>query len=523
MKAEPLVLSFDFGTQSVRAILFNQKGDTINKVKIEFTPYFSLNAGWAEQHPETYWDNFCAASKQLEELEPERWKDIEAVVVTTIRDTCVCMDENGKVLRPIIVWLDQREIESIGNRISPVKRAILKLVNMYESAVVQSRVSACNWIHDNEPEVFNKIHKFLMLSGFMTYKLTDKMVDSVAAQCGHVPFDYKKKEWQSDYALTSCLFDVKRKHMPDLVQAGETLGYITKEAAEKTGIPEGLPLIATGTDKGCETLGVGVVDNDGASLSFGTTATVQFSTDKYIEPQPFAPAYPAVMKDKSNPEIEIYRGYWMLTWFKKEFAEKECKQAEKLGVSAEQLLNKRLSEIPAGCHGLILQPYWSPGLKNPTARGAVLGFSDVHTRVHLYRAIIEGIGFGLYDGLKTMEKRTGNQIKRLLVSGGGSQSDEVCQITADLFGIPVQKVQTYETAALGAAITGFTAIGVYENLMNAVNGMVHISKDYTPDEKIHELYEDIYQNVYRKIYPSNRKLYDEIARILKNNNQERNA
>ncbi|HKL94356.1 MAG TPA: FGGY-family carbohydrate kinase [Clostridia bacterium] len=517
MQNEPLVLSFDFGTQSVRAILFNQKGDTINKVKIEFVPYFSLNSGWAEQQPETYWDNFCAASKKLKELEPERWNDIKAVVVTTIRDTCVCVDESGKVLRPIIVWLDQREIKSIGNRIPSSKKAILKMVNMYDSAVVQSRVSACNWIHDNEPEVFSKIYKFLMLSGFITFKLTDKMVDSSSAQCGHIPFDYKKKEWQSDNALTSCLFDVKRKHMPDLMSSGDTLGYITEAASKETGIPQGLSLIATGSDKGCETLGAGVVDNSGASLSFGTTATVQFSTDKYIEPQPFAPAYPAVIKSKFNPEIEIYRGYWMLTWFKKEFAEKESKQALKLGVSAEELLNKRLREISPGCEGLILQPYWSPGLKTPTARGAILGFSDVHTRVHIYRAIIEGIGFGLYDGLKNLEKRTGNKIERLMVSGGGSQSDEICQITADLFGIPVQKVQTYETSALGAAITAFASIGVYTSLENAVRGMVRVSKEYLPDMKTHEIYEDIYQNVYRKIYPSNRKLYDEIAKILSKN------
>lgn len=510
-----MVLSFDFGTQSVRAILFNKLGETLGKVKIEFTPYFSLQAGWAEQHPETYWENFCLASKKLKEEKTELWGDIKAVAVTTIRDTCVCVDKEGKVLRPAIVWLDQREIDDIGDRIPKSKQTVFKLVNMYDTVQMQCRSSKCNWIHDNEREIFDKMDKYLMLSGYINLKLTGKIIDSVASQIAHIPFDYKKKDWQGENGLTACVFDVKRKHMPDLVEAGEILGYINADASRESGIPEGLPVVASGSDKGCETLGTGVIGRDSASLSFGTTATIQFSTDRYIEPQPFVPAYPAIMKGKYNPEIQIYRGYWMLTWFKKEFAEKECKQAQKLGVSPEQLLNERLREVPVGCDGLILQPYWSPGLKIPNAKGAIIGFSDVHTRVHIYRAIIEGIGFGLYDGLINLEKRTGNKIKRVMASGGGSQSDEICQITADLFGVPVQKVQTYETSALGAAITAFAALKVYPDFKSAVNAMVRVVKEYKPDKESHKKYNEIYHKVYKKIYPANKKLYDEICKLNK--------
>ncbi len=512
---EPLALSFDYGTQSVRAILFNKKGETLGKVKIAFEPYYSTQAGWAEQYPEVYWDKFCEASQKLKAQVPELWDDIVGVSVTTIRDTCVCVDKNGKPLRPIILWLDQRTIPSVGNRIPKAKEHLFKLVNMYDTASMQCTASACNWIHDNEPEVFEKMHKYLMFGGYLTFLLTGNMVDSNAAQCGHIPYNYKKKTWNSSMDLTSCLFDVKVGHMPELVDAGEIMGYITAKASEDTGIKEGLPVIATGSDKGCETLGTGSIGNDSASLSFGTTATVQLTTDKYVEPQPFAPAYPAILKGKYNPEMQIYRGYWMLTWFKQEFAEKEVRQAKELGVSAEVLLNKHLKEIPAGSDGLILQPYWSPGLKIPNAKGAILGFSDVHTRVHLYRAIIEGIGYGLYDGLKTMEKRTGGRVKRVLVSGGGSQSDEICQITADIFGVPVQKPQTYETSALGAAITCFTGLGHFKSFEEAVDNMVHISTEYVPDKKTHSIYDNIYERIYKNIYKTNKKLYTEITKISK--------
>lgn len=518
MEKEPLVLSFDYGTQSVRAILFNQKGETLGKVKIAFEPYFSLNSGWAEQYAEVYWDKLCEASQRLKAEVGELWDQIVGVGCTTIRDTCVCVDKNGKVLRPIILWLDQRKIENVEKRITPSKKRVLNLVNMYEIASNTCKASPCNWISENEPEVFENMHKYMMFSGYMTFKLTGNMVDAVSNQIGHIPFNYKKKKWSRDGELTSCLYDVKRKHMVDLVEAGDKIGEISEQAAKDTGLPVGMTVIATGSDKGCESLGCGSIGSDSASLSFGTTATVQLTTDKYVEPQPFAPAYPAVMKGKFNPEMEIYRGYWMLTWFKKEFAEKECVQAKELGVSAEELLNKRLQEIPAGSDGLILQPYWSPGLKIPNAKGAILGFSDVHTRVHLYRAIIEGIGYGLYDGLRTMEKRTGKRVKRVLVSGGGSQSDEICQITADMFGVPVQKVQTYETSALGCAITTFTGLGYFNSFEEAVGKMVRISKEYKPDKKEHKVYSNIYEKVYKNIYKSNKKLYTEISKIAKGGN-----
>lgn len=121
-------------------------------------------------------------------------------------------------------------------------------------------------------------------------------------------------------------------------------------------------------------------------------------------------------------------------------------QAAAEGCSAEDLLNRRLEEIPAGCEGLLFQPYFTPNITMPTAKGAVIGFSDWHTRIHIYRAIIEGINFALIDGLRQMEKKAGYRMKEIRVGGGGSQSDQICQITADMFGIPVVRTQTHEVA-----------------------------------------------------------------------------
>lgn len=513
MSKEPLVLTIDYGTQSVRAMIFDKEGNEYGKVKIAFEPYYSLKVGWAEQKPEFYWERLCEATQGLKAKAGPLWDRIEALAVTTIRDTVVVVDKNGKPLRDVILWLDQREIENPEKHFGTGLKSLLKMVGMYETALTQCRTSPCNWIHENEPEVWNNMYKYLMFSGYVNFRLTGEMKDSVANQIGHIPFDYKNKRWNTPRSLISTLFDITAEYMPELVEPGSVIGRITKEAARDTGIPEGLTVIASGSDKGCETLGSGCVDSTGASLSLGTTATVQMTTDRYIESEMFVPSYPAVLNGKYNPEIEIYRGYWMLSWFKHEFAQKEEKEAERLGISAEEILNEHLKDVPPGCDGLVLQPYWSPGIRHPNARGSILGFADCHTRSHLYRAIIEGIGFGLYDGLLAIQKKTKIKVKFISVGGGGSQSDEICQITANLFGLPVRKVQTYEAASLGAALTAFTGIGVYSSFEEAAGKMIRFVEEYKPDMKEHEFYHKMYKNVYKNIYPNNKKIYDQIKKV----------
>jgi len=301
---------------------------------------------------------------------------------------------------------------------------------------------------------------------------------------------------------------VPKTKLCNLVNPGTVIGEITKKASMETGINEGIPFVATASDKGCETIGLSCTTSDKGAISFGTTATIQYTTDKYVEPQRFFPAYPGAINGKYNPEIEIYRGYWLISWFKREFAEKEVAEADRLNVSAEELLNSRLKEIPPGCNGLILQPYFTPGVAMPNARGAVIGFSDIHTRIHIYRAIIEGINFALIDGMKMLEERIGTKTKEIYIAGGGAQSDEIAQITANMFGLPVIKTQTHEAAVIGSAALAFTAIDIYEDIDIALNNMVHIEKRFEPDMEEYVIYRKLYSEIYCKIFDKLRPLYD---------------
>ena len=327
------------------------------------------------------------------------------------------------------------------------------------------------------------------------------------------PFDYKKQVWAKKYQLSKRLFPVEREKLPVLVQPGELLGRIAINAAQQSGIKKGIPVIACGSDKGCETLGAGVINARMASLSFGTTATVQTLSGKYIEPIKYLPAYPASVPGFYNPEVEIFRGFWMITWFKKEFAHKEVEKAQKLGIPAEEVLNLCLERTHPGAMGLVVQPYWGPGLDHPDAKGAMIGFGDVHTKDHVYRAVIEGLGFALWEGMGKIQRKTRIKIEKAAVSGGASQSDEICRITADIFNLPMEKGQTHETSGLGAAILVARGLEWYSNLDEAVCNMVHIKKIFEPNVNHVKIYKALYSQVYTKMYSALAPLYSQIREI----------
>ena len=226
-------------------------------------------------------------------------------------------------------------------------------------------------------------------------------------------------------------------------------------------------------------------------------------------------AYRAVFNDMYNAESEIYRGFWLLSWFVREFGTQERIDAEKEHCAPEQLLDKYIEKLPPGCEGLLLQPYWTPGIVNPTSRGAVIGFADYHTHFHLYRAIIEGITFELFHSMRIMEKRSGLQIDEVFVAGGGARSDVVCQITADVFGLPVKRIQTHEACSIGASMVAFVAKGIFESYDEAIKHMVHETDVFSPREKEHETYMDLYHGAYRKIFGRLEPIYRRIIKITK--------
>ena len=507
------LLAIDNGTQSVRAMVFDQQGELVAKSKVEIEPYVSPQPGWAEQNPEYFWTSLCEACQQLWPMLDIPKSGIKAVALTTQRATVVNLDSDGKPLRPAILWLDQRELDVLPSMgLFDFLVRILRKKDAIDGFRAQAEA---NWIERCQPEIWRRTDKFLMLSGYHTFRLTGRYTDAVASQVGYLPFDYTRQDWAGKRDWKWRALPIRREMLPSLVPAGGMLGHITDQAERDTGIPEGLPLIAAGADKACEVLGSGCVAPNIGSLSYGTTATFNVTTDQYLEVTPPYPAYPAVLPGSFNAETVVQRGYWLVSWFKREFGLRERRLAAERGTTPEKLFDDLLSSVPPGSLGLILQPYWSSGVgtPGPEAKGAIIGFSDVHTRAHIYRAMIEGITYALREGKELLEKRTAVPIEGLRVSGGGSQSDQIMQITADIFGMTAERPHTFETSGLGAAIAAAVGIGLHADFPTAVARMSRVGATFKPVEEHHHIYNGLYEGVYRKLYQQLRPSYCAIREI----------
>lgn len=511
----PLVLTIDFGTQSVRTALINKCGEIEAIVKRKYEPaYVSPFKGAAEQDPDFYWNNLVECLTELGKENKEKMNRVVGSTISTFRDSSVQLDKDLKPIRNTILWLDQRMAK--GKEKIPFYYWIaFRIVGMTETIKLNRSRTVAHWLKENEPETWNKTYKYVNISTYITFKLSGNLVDSSAAYAGHYPINFKERKWYREKALKAIIYGIPSRMLPEMKQPGEILGEIKPEIAKKCHLPQGIKIYASGSDKACETLGLGALNNHTAAVSYGTASSIEVSNQKYYEPEPFLPAYPAAIKDWYNMEVQVYRGYWMLSWFSKNFAGELMDESKIQKMAVEEILNKDLSKIAPGSDGLVLQPYWGPGLRRPLAKGGIIGFSDVHTRAHLYRAIIEGIAYALREGLEGIEKSQHHKVDSIRISGGGSQSDAICQITADIFGLPVSRVQTIEATSLGAAISTFIAVKEFNNIDEAIKNMSHVVSTFMPNELAHQQYDQLYKKVYLKIYPNLKGVYKDVNKITK--------
>jgi sugar (pentulose or hexulose) kinase len=508
------ILAIDVGTQSVRALLFDAAGALVEKSKIPIQPYVSPRPGWAEQDPHYFWHKLCEACRVLRHSSSVPEDAIAGLALTTQRATVINVDARGEPLRPAIVWLDQRRVETL----EPVRGAwgrLFQISGMAPTVAYLQAEAEANWIRTHEPSVWQRTHKYLLLSGFLTYRLTGEFVDSIGCQVGYLPFDYKALTWSKPWDWKWQAVPMSPDLLPRLVPPTGVLGAITREAAEATGLPEGLPVIAAAADKACEVIGSGAVRPEIGCLSYGTTATINTTHRKYVEVIPLIPPYPAAVPGQYSLEIGISRGFWMVSWFKEEFGHLERWLADELGVEPESLFDDLVNAAPTGSMGLILQPYWSPGIRypGPEAKGAIIGFGGVHTRAHFYRAILEGLAYALRDGKERTERRSRTRITELRVAGGGSQSDAAMQLTANVFGMQAARPHTYETSGLGAAIDAAVGLSLHRDVATAVAAMTRIGRVFDPDPEARRIYDDLYHRVYRRMYERLQPLYEEIREI----------
>ena len=517
------MLVVDIGTQSLRASVFDSKGQVIAFSQKKYDPpYYCPHDGYAEQDPDFYLSELCLATKEMYKANPSVFSHLDGFVMDGFRDSSVILDRDKKPIRNSILWLDQRvTVLPHECNLKWYEKALFKVIGMTDTVKYNAERTPSFWIKENEPHNWNKMAYYCPISAYFNYRITGNLVVSSADCIGHYPINFKKGIWLNKAHPKIDVFGIPPDKLPPLVPVGSVIGTITHAFSKSSEIPEGLPVFASGSDKACETFGNGCIDKNVASISLGTACTIDVVDSKYSEPETFLPSYQAPYKGYYNLEVQIYRGLWMVHWFIDNFGDADIKDAQKSGMTIENYLNKKIESIHPGCDGLVLQPYWGPGLKRPNAKGSIIGFSAIHTRYHLYRAIIEGIAFALREGLDEIIKKTHKKPDYLIVSGGGSNSVIFCQIVADVFGIDVHRAVDDQSSTLGAAMSGFISNQTFASPEEAVKSMVKTGQIIHYDKHNFETYDELYKKVYLKMYPSLKSIYNNCKHFyLQNSGQE---
>lgn len=503
MNSDQYIMSIDIGTQSVRALVFNSQGEEIANERILNELYYSLEPGWAEVPADDFWKSVCIVTNRVAEKLGKDIDKVKACSIAANRDNIVPLDEDGNYIRDWITWVDQRRVpEAVKDapRMVKGKNKIIHALGKTTFNMLSNR-SKFNWFKYHEKETFEKAYKYLTLGGLITYKLTDKFHDSVGMQVGVLPFNIKTLDW-FDLDIIYEIIGIRRDQLPKLFHSGQIMGTITEQASRQTGLPVGLPIVAAGGDKQCETLGSGCFSEEQATISYGTLATLALTSRKYVGDSKYSYyTWPSTIPHAWNPEFSIDRGYWLVTWFCRQYALEEGYP------DLLDRMNEKAKTIPAGSNGLFVYPFWAPHyVLYPDARGAIIGWTDDHTKEDLYRAILESIAYALRDGLEIIEKQMKTKVREIYIVGGGSKSDVAMQLTADIFNVKTIRLQTHEVCAVGAAISAGVAAHLFENEQDGVNKIVRKERVFHPIEENRKVYDDIYKNVYKKLYKTSRNI-----------------
>ena len=459
--SEKYIIGIDEGSQSAKILIFDTKGNIVCEAKQALRPYNLPEPGIVEHPDDDWWDAICAAGKKCMAQFEGNLEDIVAIGLCTIRYCRAYLKADGTLAQPALSWMDVRVSQP------------------YE--------------HTN-PDVAYIVSS----SGYITHRLTGECKDSVAIYEGGWPIDVDKWAWSEDpkaYEETG----MPRDMLFDLVMPGDILGHVTAAAAEATGFPQGLPVVATSNDKAVEGLGTGCMGETTACVSLGTYTAAMMEGKENLQGTSYVwPKFSCVPNKYLYDSNGIRRGMWMISWFREILGNSYSEMAAAQGMSAEELLSEEAEKVPAGCDGLMTVLDWLAPVDARYKKGIMIGFDGRHTRGHIYRSILEAVAMTMKGHVDDMCRELGVKLEKIIITGGGSNSDLFMQIFADVFNIPAVRNVVNGAAGLGSAICGAVAAGVYDSFDEAVANMVRIKDEFKPDQKNTELYAkvgEIYKDI----------------------------
>ena len=494
------VLGIDIGTTGAKALLLSENGGIVASQNAEY-PLLTPEPNWAEQNPEDWWEATVSAIRScLEQARTAHGGNVEvqAIGLSGQMHSSVFLDGDGEVLRPAILWCDQRT-ESQCQEIVDIVGFDRLIANTSNRALAGFTVPKILWLRQNEPEVSARVYKVLLPKDYIRYKLTGVFATDVSDASGTLLFDVANRKW-SDEMLQA--LQIPRQWLPDCYESIDITGYMSKEAAIILGLSEGTPVVGGGGDQAAGAVGNGVVREGLASCVLGTSGVVFWHSDAHIsDAQGRLHSFCHAVPGKWHLMGVTLAAGGSLRWFRDTLYQQEVSDAKQQGIDPYDTIIHRAAGVVPGSEGLLFLPYLA-GERTPhadaNARGAFLGLSLRHTKDHMARAVLEGITMSLKDCFE-LGRELGLAPQRMCLSGGGARSEIWQQMIADAFEVEVVRVGTDEGPAYGAAILAAVAAGFYDTVENACRILVFPFDSKMPNLAIAEAYQDLY-DLYKPLY-----------------------
>jgi xylulokinase len=483
------LLGLDISTTGAKALLIDERGTVIASHTAP-QPISAPKPLWSEQNPSDWWDGIAAATRGVLSASGIPADAIHAVGLTGQMHGLVLLDAAGNVLRPAILWNDQRtqaQCDEITRRVG-AERLIRLTGNRALTGFTAPKIV---WVRENEPDVFARAAHMLLPKDYIRYKLTGALAMDISEASGTLLLDVANRRWSQEVLDALA---IPAAWMPTLCEGTDITGEISADAAAITGLKAGTPVVGGGGDQAAGAVGVGAIDPGVVSLVVGTSGVVFAPLDQYsYEPEGRLHAFGHAVPGRWHFMGVTLSAAGSLQWYHDTLGH---------GMPFDELL-RPAADVPAGSDGLIFLPYLSgerTPYPDPLARGAFVGLTTRHTQAHLTRAVLEGVAYSLKDCFNLMANANLPARLEIRVSGGGAKSRLWRQIIADVLNATLVTTNSTEGAAYGAALLAAVGAGVFPDVKTAVTTAINTGDAVTPGDNT-AAYEEAYPN-YRGLYPA---------------------
>jgi len=491
----PTVLGLDIGTSGSRAVLVDREGTVVASATRSHVPFRSPGPAWAEQDPEDWWQAAESAINDVLRSAGPKAAGVDCVGLSGQMHGAVLLDDAGRVLRPAIIWCDQRtadECRWLDQHIGPAR--LLEFTS--NPALTNFTLTKLLWMRRHEPDVWSRVRHLLLPKDYVRYRLSGTLATDVADASGTLLFDVARRQWSAAMIEAT---GIDAGLLPEVHESPSVSARVSREGACQTGLTTGTPIIAGAGDQAAGAVGMGITRPGAVSVTIGTSGVVFAATerpalDRHGRIHTFCHAVPGRWHVMGVTQAAGLSLRWLRDqWFASDAA----------GDVAYDRMTQEASAVPAGSDGVLWAPYLmgerTPH-RDPDVRAALVGLAASHSRGHVARAVLEGVAFSLRDSLSILDELH-VPVRSIRVGGGGARSELWREIQATVYGRPVTTVSAEEGAAFGAALLAGVGAGFWSSVDEACDQVVRVAGTTAPRAEAVDLMRDQYER-YRRIYPA---------------------